>query len=69
MSLKTVHFLVFLITSLMSFACATITWGQYQNPEIPQGNSLFMTIGFAVAGLVLLGYSIWYYKHSKNVIT
>jgi CHASE2 domain-containing sensor protein len=69
MSLKTVHFLVFLVTSLMSFVCAAITWRQYQNPEVPEGNYLALTIGFAIAGILLLGYSIWYYQHSKNVIT
>ncbi len=69
MSLKVIHFLVFVITSLMSFVCAAVTWGHHVDPEMDGQNYLLMTIGFAIAGACLMGYAIWYINHAKKIIT
>ena len=67
MSLKIVHFIVFIITSIMFFVFAVICWNQHNvlehSPEM-----LPLSIGFGIGSLLLLLYSFWYLKKAKSVI-
>jgi hypothetical protein len=67
MSLKIVHFIVFIITSLMFFVFALICWKQSTVLEnSPEMFPLSITFGIGSVGLLI--YSFWYLKKAKNTI-
>lgn len=68
MSLKIIHFIVFIITSLMFGVFAVICWSNYNNWENAE-HMFWLAIGFALGSAGLFGYSFWYLKEARKVIT
>lgn len=67
MSLKLVHFIVFIITSLAFGVFSLICWNQYQELENAR-HMLGLCIAFGIAAVGLLLYSFWYLKKARSVI-
>ncbi len=67
MSLKVVHFMVFLITSLMGFVCAAVMYNHSQTGNEDYKNYGWFALGFLIAAILLLIYSFWYLQHAKKI--